>query len=492
MTPTHEQRDILAQANSPQSLMIYALAGTGKTTTLTLLANAIDSSVKGLALAFNVRIKEELEKRFPPNFTVKTLNGLGHVTWGRTLGRKLTVRDDKLNDLINTQAKTQGIRLGENFSLVKSLVESAMRSGLVPKKFPDYKGLVEDLDKVWAELIEDTFDPDLIPLARAVLVEDIKLSFQGTISYSDQLYMPTLFGGLFTKHDVVMVDEAQDLSAIQHLMVKKSAKDRLIVVGDKFQSIYLWRGASSNSMDKLRKLRLNWVELPLTTTFRCPSMIVERQHSHVPEFKAAPSAPRGNVERLEVGWTLPPGELAVLCRNNAPLFSLAMKLLRLRISVMMLGRDIGKNLIRLAEKILPTEGNLERAIALWANEEAEKNPKKIESITDRADSLTAISEGLTRKSEVIAALNEIFATENARVILSTGHRAKGLEWSQVLHLDPWRIPSKYARGNEEAMEQERNLRYVIETRTKQTLFLGNLNDFMQKDSVQRTFLQSGL
>ena len=72
MTPTPEQLEIIEAASQPQSLMVNALAGTGKTTTLVMLAKALGPQ-PALALAFNKKIKEELEKRFPSNFTVMTM-----------------------------------------------------------------------------------------------------------------------------------------------------------------------------------------------------------------------------------------------------------------------------------------------------------------------------------------------------------------------------------------------------------------------------------
>jgi superfamily I DNA/RNA helicase len=44
-----------------------------------------------------------------------------------------------------------------------------------------------------------------------------------------------------------------------------------------------------------------------------------------------------------------------------------------------------------------------------------------------------------------------------------------LEWPVVYHLEPQLIPSKHCTTEEE-FQQERNLRYVIETRTKDKLY----------------------
>jgi superfamily I DNA/RNA helicase len=51
--------------------------------------------------------------------------------------------------------------------------------------------------------------------------------------------------------------------------------------------------------------------------------------------------------------------------------------------------------------------------------------------------------------------------QQGKLTLITGHKAKGLEWDTVYHLDPWIIKSG---------EQEDNLKYVISTRSKDTLY----------------------
>ena len=46
--------------------------------------------------------------------------------------------------------------------------------------------------------------------------------------------------------------------------------------------------------------------------------------------------------------------------------------------------------------------------------------------------------------------------QSGRITLITGHKAKGLEWPTVYHLDPFLCKED---------EQDRNLRYVIQTRS---------------------------
>jgi DNA helicase-2/ATP-dependent DNA helicase PcrA len=63
--------------------------------------------------------------------------------------------------------------------------------------------------------------------------------------------------------------------------------------------------------------------------------------------------------------------------------------------------------------------------------------------------------------------------EDERLILSTIHSAKGLEWHTVFIL--WaldgRLPSLYSFMSDEALEEERRLFYVAITRAKENLFI---------------------
>lgn len=516
-TPTPEQQAILhAAKSSDTSLMISALAGTAKTTTLEMIGEVLPHGTPALALAFNVKIKKELEKRFPPTFKVMTLNGLGHIAWRRAIGKSPIVEEKKLGTIITATFKAAGFKSSmEDWTTVRQLVASAMHQGLIPTGFTQ-RGLVDDTNESWNDLTDNLGVIDThISFAREVLVESIKQGFAGTISFDEQIYLSALFGGVFPRFPLVLVDEAQDLSQTNHLQVKRCAAGRLIVAGDKLQSVYSFRGADSSSMDKLRGLRPTWIDLPLTVTFRCPRAVVKRQQSHAIGFTAAEGNAEGLVielptrDLLRKAWGLKDGDIipntahwswsdipitgimAVLCRNNAPLLSIAFKLLRRNIAVVMLGRDIGRGLIALSKKILPdAEANVDACaitITSWIDHEctlAEANDQhsKSDRIRDQGDCLLAAlkADGVTCAGDLRDNIERLFAKNAGTVTLSTIHRAKGLEWDTVLHLDPWRIPSKWAKRAGErsvAMQQELNLRYVAETRAKHTLVLASLENF---------------
>ena len=274
-------------------------------------------------------------------------------------------------------------------------------------------------------------------------------------------------------------------------------------------------------MDSMRALRPAWLDLSLNTTFRCPKIIVSRSQAHAPGFRAADA----NIDGEEIVWqrVREPGEepdvpariawlgekhdgwsykwlramrkspeerIFILCRNNAPLLSLAFKLIRQGIGPLMLGRDIGANLGRLVDKIATKEtqpiSELVLLIRQWARNEiakAELMDKEhlIEGIMDRSESLLAVveSSGVADARGLKRAIEVLFAKEHGEVTLATGHKIKGLEAEIVLHLDPHRIPSKFAaRIGGTVLQQELNLRYVIETRTRRVYVEAQLEDFI--------------
>lgn len=534
MTPTDEQQAAIeATKHSATSLLLEAYAGCAKTTTLCLMAREV--KVPALALAFNVSIKKELAARFPGNFSVQTMNGLGMSSLMRASPGTNFVVDQygkKLGRIINEVAREFKTELdGDQWLLAKNLVTKIMGLGLVPGDLGD-SPLVPDTSDVWSFACDDLWieaeDQEFyIDLAREVIRRNIEEAFAGRISFQDQIYVSTCIRGRFPKFPVLFVDEAQDLDPLNHAMLTKALRPdgRIIASGDARQAIYGFRGADSDSIGKIKALRREWIELPLTMTFRCPKAVVARQQGHAPGFRAAPDAPDGRFLSLPTGsrvtplpgpgfgssidaldpaddlWSwaeitrlAPSGEIAVLCRNNAPLLKLAFKLLRRRVSIMMAGRDIGQGLISLSKKIFPSEQTDKASMASlldeWETSERSaalinKQEEKLDGIEDRAESLRAVLsyEDVATASDLRREIRFLFSREAGGVVLSSIHRAKGLEWDTVLLLDPWRIPSKYAKelakqGDDRALRQEQNLRYVAETRTKRVLIHASLDKFL--------------
>src|SRR5215207_5011754 len=105
MNLTPEQEAILSSASSGDNIMVEALAGTGKTSTIELVARQAKGKI--LILAFNVKIKKDIEKRLKdlPDVKVQTANGLGASILYKA-GRKFELDKEKLFNI----CKASGLR----------------------------------------------------------------------------------------------------------------------------------------------------------------------------------------------------------------------------------------------------------------------------------------------------------------------------------------------------------------------------------------------
>lgn len=493
LTPTQEQQEILDFGRkSSQSLLINALAGAAKTSTLVMLAHALPPQPI-LCLAFNKRIAEEMQKRMPGHVQCLTLNSAGHRAWSRVIGRKLVLDTSKTYTLLREQVD---LLKGEDKSWAREAWGSIQRGvgvakniGWVPKS---YRGIADSLvdDEVLESALASACDEEptylMMELIGTILEHSIKIGYAGGVDFDDQIYLSTLFGRSFPKFPVIMVDEAQDLSPLNHKMVESMRPERLIAVGDPWQSIYAFRGADRFSMQKL-KTTFVMEEKTLSISFRCSKRGVERARFRVPHFKHTETAIDGEIVRLET-WSPNdvPENAAILCRNNAPLFGCAIRFIKAGRGVQIIGRELGPGLIKILKKLGPSDLLQDRvfvAIDAWKAEAlAKAKDDRRASIVDRAECLRVFAEFGANLDEAISYAEHLFsATGNVK--LMTGHKAKGLEFDDVVHLDPWRIPSKYARiasetGDQGPMDQELNLRYVIETRWKARLLLADLDKML--------------
>jgi len=482
MTPTAEQVAIVeAACHTKDNLLINALAGAAKTTTLVMIAQALPAEPI-LSLAFNKRIAVEMEKRLPGHVQCRTLNSIGHRVWAQACSKKIVLDTKKsyliLKGIVDGLTRRDKTEAYETFSETLKLVGQAKMAGYVPDGAPSHAKRLISCNDFWSLQDEETEDLSRT-LVDQVLVESIRQSYNGHIDFDDQIYMPTLFGGTFPRFPLVLVDEAQDLSPLNHAMLEKLVVNRLIAVGDPWQSIYAFRGAMSSSMATLRD-RFKMKEMDLSISFRCPKAIVLRARSRAPHMQWPEWAIEGSVN-APTEWTadLIPDGAAVICRNNAPLFRLAFQLIRAGRGVSVVGSDIGPALVKALKKLGPEDMNYDQAnaaIDAWEKEKLAKAKGKA-TVKDKAECLrvfVSIGSGLAGG---IAYAESIFRASGPIQLLS-GHKSKGLEWDSVFHLDPHRIPSLYAEGGE-ALEQELNVRYVIETRAKQSLTLIDMEGYME-------------
>lgn len=464
--PTEEQQAIIDFAlNEKENMIVMALAGAAKTSTLVMIAEAVQSPM--MCLAFNKKIADEMKERLPATCTPMTLNSLGHRTWASCLGKRVILEKDKnytiLSSLVQKLDKRSQEIAYEEFADTLKIIEMGKACGYIPtKRFPQAKRLME-CEEFFGHL-EDEPSALQEKLVREATFISIEQALDGRIDFSDQIFMPTLFPAMFDSFPVTMIDEAQDLSALNHMTLKKLVgKKRLIAVGDPNQAIYGFRGAHEDSMSKLQN---DFAMRPfsLSISFRCPINVVKAAQWRAPNMRWPEWAKEGEVKTLsEWDQSTIPNSAAIICRNNAPLFNMAIKLLKNGRYPKIIGNDIGKYLVKTMKKFgkgdMPRE-KVRGAINEWAEEKAKKtrNPGKV---WDQAACMNIFADQGDTLGDALAYAEHIFNSQGS-IELMTGHKSKGLEYDTVFLLDKHLI--KVDEG------QEKNLLYVCQTRSKSQLF----------------------
>jgi DNA helicase II / ATP-dependent DNA helicase PcrA len=462
--PTEEGVAILDHLRTTDdNILISALAGCGKTTMLEMMMGT-ETHIPTLYLAFSKSVIEEAKEnnRIPNRVAISTLNSMGLKCWGKGNG-KATTNPKKMTEMLGEHIRglkgTDKTEASESYWDILGAISMAKHLGYVPEgKFHHAKRLC-DLKTLCAR-IENRLSPLGLEIVDDVLFTSIKAAYNGAVDFDDQVYMPALFGGSFPRFPRVYVDEDQDLSPVNHALLDRLVKGRLGAVGDRWQSIYGFRGAETNGVDKI-KAKYNMHEMPLSVSFRCPENIVKAVHWRVPNMRWIKSG--GVYDELQVldPMQIPEGS-AIICRNNAPLFRAAFALLSRKRSVQVAGSDVGPKIIRLLGKVGNPGDSAEDLlykIDVWQNHQLETTNSP-QTVMDTAECMKVFASWGNSMEQAIGYARHIFAQQGT-IHLTTGHKAKGMEWNTVYHLD------KHLLGKE---DQDLNLKYVITTRAKQELF----------------------
>lgn len=467
LTPTAEQAEILRFVTEETgNLIVEARAGAAKTSTLVMIAEALPKT-QIMCLAFNKKIATEMSERLPDNCEAKTLNGLGHRAWGQFLRKKLTLDDKKVYKLLIEFAeklhdKEEQDEARETFAENLAAVRHGKNCGWIPSRYKGYwKSLMSDdtffstLDNEPTELQRD--------LITAVTQKSMQMALQGTIDFNDQILCPAICPVNFDPVDLVLVDEAQDLSHLNHVTLSKLVKrNRIIAVGDPCQAIYAFRGAASDSMEQLTK-RFSMQTRYLTICFRCSAAVVENAMWRAPDMQYPSTAVLGEVfHHGPWSTSLINDSTAVLCRNNAPLFRLGIQLLAGGKLPEIAGRDVAYQLVKIMKKVgkkTLSRDAATRQLQLWKEKELERS-RYPAMVKDRAECIQIFIDCTETLGDAIAYL-ETLCNQRGRIQLMTGHKAKGLEFDEVFILD--------VKLCKKGKDQDDNIRYVMETRAKRNL-----------------------
>ena len=467
-----------------RNLRVEAVAGSGKTTCNVYSTTRLPKTLNVEFMVFSKANQLDMQQKVPPHVKATTSHASGLADIRRVFPDiKVDENNRKMWDLLD-DAYTYNNTIRNNGAQVLHLVSLSKNTLLEP----DGKSGGKNLDYL-CDRYNVLLNGDKQECYDAVgrLWNDSMSSISTLVNYDDMTFAPAY--GIVPAHtcDVLFIDEQQDTNHCQQAYYLKVGQ-RIIFTGDAKQAIFGFRGADVDAMDNMTHAT-NAEQLPLSISYRCPLKVVELAKTIVPQIEGRPGAPDGIVADLSSSLFLSkvhPGDM-VLCRLNAPLVPPAFELIRRGVKAVIRGRDIGKNLLTLVNRVQrrTREFNYSRLLAA-ISEYVEREESKLRQVhkesqaallRDQLETIIALSDGCqsVRDLEVRIdgdrqrGIKGVFSDDVEGVTFSSVHKAKGLEADRIFVLNPELMPFPKAKQQWE-IQQEQNLLYVCWTRSKSELY----------------------
>ncbi|GAA2148768.1 AAA family ATPase [Actinomadura napierensis] len=489
--PTEQQAAIIEAVRQGQDVAVLALAGTGKTTTMRLIAEALPDK-RITYLAFNRSIMEEAEAAMPRNVTAVT----SHAIARRALNA------GPMADKIRRARKTQRGRGSNTQRFARWPEEIAPiigpRVGITGPSFingQEYQP--EDIAQMALATVkhyrisaEDQVSTENLPIAvqqnkelaplvlryAQVIWEDIA-SPDGELYFEDDDYRKIWIESRpVIDADIIIFDEAQDINPVLSKLVQRQPT-QTIVVGDSYQSIYGFTGA----VDALATWPAD-VVLPLTQSWRFGPQIAQLGND-VLRTLGADLELRGNPALdTRVGQVDNPD--AVLTRTNAGAVAEVIDAMNDGKRVALVGggkaiEDIAQAAIDLRSGRGTSHPELSR-FRTWNEviDAAENDPdggRALQMFVRLVERYTP--EGLIDTVADLVDEDSLDPTDPDALVVSTAHKAKGREWGSVRISGDFHGPTTDEETGDLVLPpaEERRLAYVTVTRPKVEIELGSLD-----------------
>lgn len=518
-----EQRQAAMATTGP--VAILAGAGTGKTRVIShrvayaVATGAVDPK-RILVVTFTEKAATEMQHRLSrlglPGVAASTFHSAAkrqlEFYWPRLHGRPLpNVLDSKLSIVIPLARALPG---GYKFTPAKDLadeIEWAKARRIGPGKYAAEAARAHRGSPVPADVFETVYHRYEQGKQRAGVID-----FEDMLSLAVELYETDGDAAALVRqrYEWFSVDEYQDTNRLQEDLLRLWLGDRrdLCVVGDPNQTIYSFTGATADYLTTFVDRYPGCRVINLTQNYRSTPQILALANRLIsgrlratlsdgsqPSLTAYTDAAQEESAivaaiRQHASGSVPLTEIAILVRTNAQLVPFESALTRAGLPFTVRGqRFFARSEVRAARQTLSlgrATGTLEEVLAArWRTalgfDEREPSGPGAEARDRHAALLTllAIARELRAREpratveDYLAELQRRDAEEAAAagegVVLSTYHRAKGLEWDVVFlpMLEEGTLPIRQSLNDDAAVQEERRLLYVGITRARKQLAL---------------------
>lgn len=464
--PTGEQQRARDAFAAGGDLAVVAGAGTGKTSTLMLMAAA--TRRRGLYLAFNRATAEDARRRFGPNVQCRTAHSLAY----RAVGARYR---DRLNSAARMPsahvARILGIRrpLAVGRATISEAHQARLVLGMV-RRFC-FSGDTE----IRASHLEDVngLSPQELDYVADSLIrlgwkawEDLRAP-DGKLRFEHDHYLKIwALGRPVLPGDFVLLDEAQDTNPVLEEIFLGQGAQR-VCVGDPAQQIYAWRAAR----DVMTGFEGDHVRL--THSFRfgpAIAAVANRWLGHAgSELRLTGAGPADSAVRPARAAD------AVLCRGNADVMREVLGFLDKGTRVAITGG--GGALRRIAEAARDLKAGRRTShpeLFLFPDWGAVQEYAEHDGAAHDLKTLVGLVD-VHGPERIIEATGRLSAEADAEVSVSTAHKAKGREWGSVRIGAGFGVPIAEPGGQQRRLSREEaRLIYVAVTRARRELDVAGL------------------
>lgn len=467
-TPTAEQQAALELFATGQSLAIEAGAGTGKTSTLRLLAES--TTRRGQYVAFNKAIVAEAGAKMPATVECNTAHSLAFRAVGRDYSARLRNSRRMKSIEIANRLGIDAIRIPREDGSEK-IIGAGFLGGLVMAtitRFCQSADLevtdrhvpyIDGIDEMVGEGRRGYANNDRIRRAIMPAVRrawDDLMAVNGSLPFRHDHYLKAWHLSGPTIHaDFILFDEAQDANPVMQAIVSAQTHAQLVWVGDSQQQIYTFTGAV-NALAQVPAENRTY----LTQSFRFGVAVAEVANEILNRL---------NADLRLVGTESIPSVVsavespdAILTRTNATAVRSVLRLQTEGRRVALVGG--GEEVVRFAKgaRDLMDTGHTEHPdlacfdswgeVKAYVDEDEQGGELRL---------LVKLVEDFG-VPVILDALDRTMRESDAEVIVSTAHKSKGREWDAVQLAGDFPPPEKIN-------DEELRLLYVAATRAKLTL-----------------------
>ncbi|KAL8578586.1 hypothetical protein ACOMHN_015042 [Nucella lapillus] len=444
--------------------------------TQAMLQEAVKMGTGQQSLVKYRAVCEQARARFPPNVVCKTGHGLAFKTTGwRYASKEQLNTGDISKSSVDEVMKKSGLISNKPYhypDLVAATVTNFLQSD--DERIRDHHAVPTAQNSRgtmnFFSLTQESADEFLLKVAdlywncmKDVDVTQVKMTHDGYLKLF-QLRKPQLKG-----YDMILIDEAQDLSPPLLDVLKRQRQPR-IFVGDQHQQIYRFRGAV-NALDRVKADKVFY----LTQSLRFGPEIAQVANTILENCK-------NETAHTLVGHATPGcisgetvGQVAVLCRTNYDVFKLAVTYCDTvadpTAKIAFVG---GLDTLQLGKLVNASGSREKRGSGCFKGIDG-KRDDPVEQLPLVANSFGMSLHQCVRK--IVA--RTIDNIRQADVVFSTFHKSKGLEFSSVRIVDDLIIndhhrASLFEHSSFSVREEDMNLLYVAVTRAKHSLLMTSM------------------